>query len=181
MTAGGVNIQRQSVLQKLVAHCIIAMRRRRQQRCGLLARVSDYSQDDPVHSTEDLYRGIDIAHHTFEFPVAALALLYRHRRPAFIAVLSGLARAAPGLSADWPPLSQMRPAPQECPKCPAGIRVLLEMLREVDGGGLYLRMQASDFRGKVFWDDRIKRDSTKLGSSRAWPAYAVEAEPVVRD
>jgi hypothetical protein len=55
---------------------------------GLLARVSDYSQDDPVHSTEGLYRGIDIAHRTFEFPVAALALLYRHRRPAFIAALS---------------------------------------------------------------------------------------------
>jgi hypothetical protein len=60
---------------------------------GLLTRVSDYSQDDPVHSTEGLYRGIDIAHHAFKFPVAALALLYRHRRAAFIVALSGLARA----------------------------------------------------------------------------------------
>jgi hypothetical protein len=69
------------------------------------ARASDYSQDDPVHSTEGLYRGIDIAHRTFEFPVAALALLYRHRRPAFIAALSDLARTAPWLSTDR--ISQM--------------------------------------------------------------------------
>jgi hypothetical protein len=62
---------------------------------GLLQRVSDYSQDDPVHSAEGLYRGVDIAHHTFKFPIAALALLYRHRRPAFIAALSSLARTAP--------------------------------------------------------------------------------------
>jgi hypothetical protein len=119
---------------------------------GLLARVSDYSQDDPVHSTEGLYRGIDIAHHTFKFPVAALALLYRRRRPAFIAALSSLARAAPWLSTDWPPLSQMKPAPQECPKCPAQIRVLLEMLREVEdeGGERYSWWQASDFRERYF-------------------------------
>jgi hypothetical protein len=115
---------------------------------GLLARVSDYSQDDPVHSTEGLYRGIDIAHRTFEFPVAALALLYRHHRPALIATLSGLGRKAPWLSTDM--VSQMKPVSRECPKCPAEIRVLLEILREVEGGELYLRMQASDFWERYF-------------------------------
>jgi hypothetical protein len=120
---------------------------------GLLARVSDYSQDDPVHTTESLFRGIDIAHHAFEFPVAALALLYRHYRPAFIAILSSLARAAPRLSTDWASqmkLSQMKPAPGECPKYPPQIRALLEMLSEVEGGEPYLRWQASDFRERYF-------------------------------
>src|SRR5262249_49935093 len=97
---------------------------------------------------EGLYRGIDIAHRTFEFPVAALALLYRHRRPAFIAALSDLARAAPWMSTDR--VSQMKPASGECPKLPAEIRALLEMLREVESGELYLRMQASDFRERYF-------------------------------
>jgi hypothetical protein len=115
---------------------------------GLLARVSDYSQDDPVHSTEGLYRGIDIAHHAFKFPVAALALLYRHRREAFIAAISSLPRAAHWLSTDTPPLA--KPAPQACPKYPAQIRMLLEMLREVEGGEPYLRWQASDFRERYF-------------------------------
>jgi hypothetical protein len=124
---------------------------------GLLARVSDYSQDDP-----GLYRGIDIAHRTFEFPVAALALLYRHRHPAFIAALSGLARAAPWLSTDR--VSQMKPAPQECPKCPAEIRVLLEMLREVEGGELYLRMQASNFRERYFGTTALIAQSSAQAS-----------------
>jgi hypothetical protein len=122
---------------------------------GLLVRVSDYSQDDPVHSTERLYRGIDIAHRTFEFPVAALALLYRHRRPALIAALSDLARTAPWLSTDI--ISQMKPAPGECPKLPAEIWALLEMLREVEGGELYVRMQASDFRERYFGRPQLEK------------------------
>jgi hypothetical protein len=126
---------------------------------GLLERVSDYSEDDPVHSTGGLYRGIDIAHRTFEFPVAALALLYRHRRPAFIAALSGLGRGAPWLSTDM--VSQMKPVPGECPKYPAEIRVLLEMLREVEGGGRYLRMQASDFRDGYFGQRSTTQDDAR--------------------
>jgi len=44
---------------------------------GLLERVSDYSQDDPVHNNVDLYSGIDIAYNVFRFSVEALALLHR--------------------------------------------------------------------------------------------------------
>src|SRR5215831_13386371 len=60
---------------------------------GLLERVSDYSQDDPVHNNVDLFSGIDIAHHMFKFSVEALALLHRHVRPAFVILLCRLGAA----------------------------------------------------------------------------------------
>ena len=64
----------------------------------LFKRVSDYSQDDPVHNTEDLWRGIDIAHRLLRFEVEDLASLYRHRRAAFLAGLSQIGTGLPGLS-----------------------------------------------------------------------------------
>src|SRR5262249_7718390 len=115
---------------------------------GLLERVSEYSQDDPVHSLVALWRGIDIAHRMFESPVAALVFLYRHCRQAFIMALSSLGTSSPQLSSDI--ISQMKPLPGECPKLPAEIRALLEMLREVEGGELHVRMQASGFRERYF-------------------------------
>jgi hypothetical protein len=65
---------------------------------GLFKRVSDYSQDDPVHNTENLWRGIDIAHRLLRFEVEDPASLYRHRRAAFIAGLSQVGAGLPGLS-----------------------------------------------------------------------------------
>jgi len=50
---------------------------------GLLERVSDYSQDDPVHNNVDLFSGIDTAYNVFRFSVEALAHASAHSRNHF--------------------------------------------------------------------------------------------------
>jgi len=71
---------------------------------GLLERVSEYSQDDPVHNNVDLFSGIDTAYNVFRFSVEALALLHRHARPAFMMVLCRLGAATPNLGRRGPPI-----------------------------------------------------------------------------
>ena len=54
----------------------------------LIDHASEHNQDDPIHCKSNLYAGIYAAHAVLGFPVAALALIHRRARAAFIMTLS---------------------------------------------------------------------------------------------
>jgi len=105
---------------------------------GLLERVSEYSQDDPVHNNVDLFSGIDTAYNVFRFSVEALALLHRHARPAFMMVLCRLGAATPNLGRRGPPIK----LPYLL--CWHTIRVLRRLLCEVEGGKRHAEAQKDE-------------------------------------